>query len=127
MGNSSSNVEEVDEQKLFLTKEKYEKSSIPSLVEKLSGELFGEVVPPTNTEKYTEARTRPWNHDQRGFPALIFKPRNAIDVSTILRLYNSSMREFPLCIASGCHRFDDFISCIPPPTLINLSKFALYG
>jgi len=105
MGNSSSShLAEVSEEKRLLVQSKYESSKIAELLKELESTFSGQIIVPSDSEKYNEARNRPWNFDQRGFPIVICRPNNTLDISVLIQFYNQHLQNLSLCIASGCHR-----------------------
>ena len=54
-----------------------------------------------NPEAYDAARSRPWNFDGRGFPAIIVRVKNSDEVAAAVRFAIDSGIE--IAVASGCH------------------------
>jgi FAD/FMN-containing dehydrogenase len=64
--------------------------------------IRGKVITPTD-EEYSKARSRPFNHDARGYPLVVVQVKSVEDVVVCIRFITTFARPGILCVASGAH------------------------
>ncbi|RYY87849.1 FAD-binding oxidoreductase, partial [archaeon] len=106
MGNSSSvsKAAIAAENKRRLTEARAQLEQAPFFqhLETFRASFSGRILLPNDAE-YDEARNRPWNEDQRGYPLLILRPLNVKDVSTAVMFISEHAHSNKFCVACGCH------------------------
>ena len=106
MGNSNSDSSTLQPAPLIQTDLVYEKllkSPVSKYLDLLLNSVEGEVILPNDKEKYTEARTRPYNMDQQGFPLIIVRVKNTQDISKCIKFMKLYGEGIKVCVACGCH------------------------
>jgi FAD/FMN-containing dehydrogenase len=69
----------------------------------LKSMVQGEIILPNDIKNYNEARRRPYNIDQWGYPLIIVRVKSTSDVSSCLKFIKLYSPQEKVCIASGCH------------------------
>lgn len=106
MGNkasSSTSISNEDIVRLENAKVNLEKSPLAAELPSFRASLDCQVLTPSDTELYMQARTRPFNQDMRGFPILIVQARSSSDVSKTVNFMRDFGGNVGLCICCGGH------------------------
>jgi FAD/FMN-containing dehydrogenase len=86
------------------------KSPIFSHIEELKQQVEGTIILPRDYDLYYQARTRPFNIDQQGYPLVIARVKSASDVCCCVKFINIYGGGLKVCVAGGCHSSHSMIS-----------------
>jgi len=127
MGNSTSIQDALAKQaedKRSAVNDKLPSTSFYEKIAELKASLVGKVLLPDDAE-YMEARARPWNQDQRGFPYMIVRVANSEDVGKAVKFVRAHAGETIFCVACGCHSSRSMVDDSIVIDLVNLNHSSL--